>query len=91
MNNYEKGKVKVVWVKDDPMRIYSKMFENKKSAVDFGEKKEDYIIFSLIDQKNMEEFSWKLLPYGRYKLYLKTLSIFQGNKGTVARIAEGLF
>lgn len=78
--DFEKGKIKVVWIKSDPLRIYSKMFENIKAAVEFGEKKEDYIIFSLVQQKDMQEFEWKLLRYGKYKLYTALVQSYMKTK-----------
>lgn len=70
---YEKGTIKVVWIEDDPEKIYSKMFEGKKEAEEFTKEKKDYLVFSLEKQSNMEKFAWKLLPYGRYKLYLRLI------------------
>lgn len=72
MPGFEKGKIKVVWIESDPGKIYSKMFDVKKEAQEFAKAKgENYLIFALIKQSRMEEFSWRLLPYGRYKFYLR--------------------
>ena len=73
---YEKGKIKVVWIDREPGKIYSKMFENIDDAVKFGEKKVDFIIFSLVHQEGMEEFEWRLLPYGKFRLYLSFVSSY---------------
>jgi hypothetical protein len=81
---YEKGTIKVVWIERDLHEIYSKMFDNEADAAEFGETKEDYVIFSLIKQEHMEEFAWELLPYGKYKLYLSALEIFR--KGDALRL-----
>lgn len=82
-NSYERGKIKVVWVEQDPQKIYSKMFDTEKAAERFVKgKKEDYIIFALETQSNMEEFSWRILPYGKYKLYsllVKSLHLSKAN------------
>lgn len=66
---YEKGTIKVVWIENDPEEIYSQMFESEIEAEKFAQGKKDYLIFALITQKNMQEFSWKILPYGKYKIY----------------------
>jgi hypothetical protein len=65
---YEKGTIKVVWITDGE-EIYAHMFESEADAVQFAQDKEDYLIFRLLREKNMEEFTWKLLPYGRAGLY----------------------
>lgn len=66
---YEKGTIKVVWLEDEADKIYSKMFDRVNEADEFTKDKRDYLIFSLIKHKNMEEFSWELLPFGKHKLY----------------------
>lgn len=80
---YEKGTIKVVWIEHDPDEIYSKMFEDELDAERFAKKKGDYIIFSLVTQKNMEEFSWKILPYGKHKLYKKLIHNYQKYRGSI--------
>lgn len=74
---YEKGTIKVVWVEDNPRTIFSRMFEDEKEAEDFAEGKKDYIIFRLLYQKNMEEFSWEILPYGHHKIYTILVKTFR--------------
>jgi hypothetical protein len=74
---YEKGTIKVVWITDGK-KIYSKMFDNEAGAVAFSQDKQDYLIFKLEEEKDMENFTWSLLPYGRYRLYQTLLS--QRNK-----------
>ena len=66
---FEKGKIKVVWVGKNSKEIYSKMFDETPKALKFAENKKDFVIFKLLKQKNLEDFSWELLPYGKYKLY----------------------
>lgn len=77
---YEKGIVKVVWVDiENSDKIYSKMFNDEASAKEFAQSKQSHLIFKLEDQSNMEEFSWKILPFGKYKMYkflLKNYSQF---------------
>ena len=65
----EKGTVKVVWASKNGKKIYSKMFDSPQDAVKFGESKKHFLIFQLVGRKKMEEFEWKLLPYGHSKLY----------------------
>lgn len=86
---YEQGKVKVVRLKGDNRKIYSKMFDDENKALEYAKNIEDYIIFSLVSQQNMEEFEWKLLPYGRYKLYLKVIEMFNRNKKGIVKFVEG--
>ena len=74
---YEKGTIKVVWIKDDSGRIFSKMFNEVEKAKKFAESKKDYIIFDLIKQKNMEDFEWDILPYGQHKLYNLAVRLYR--------------
>lgn len=74
---YERGTIKVVWVKNDPSRIYSRMFDDLEEAKRFAKSKEDYIIFALVKQKQMTDFEWKLLPYGKHNLYKLALRLYQ--------------
>jgi hypothetical protein len=80
---YEKGTIKVVWIENDPVRIYSRMFNDEEKAEDFGKQKEDYVIFSLVKQENMKMFEWKLLPYGKHKTYLRLFKGYRKLKGSV--------
>ena len=74
---YEKGTIKAVWIKDDSGRIYSKMFNQVEKARKFAEIKKDYIIFALVKQKNMQDFEWKILPYGKYRLYQLAIRLYR--------------
>ena len=47
------------------------MFESEAEAENYAQPKKDYLIFKLIKQKDMNEFSWEILPYGRYSIYKK--------------------
>lgn len=69
---YEKGTIKVVWITDGKL-IFAHMFEEEAEAVKFAEGKEDYLIFRLVKEEQMREFTWELLPYGRYHLYQELL------------------
>lgn len=73
---YKKGTIKVVWITDGK-EIFSKMFDNERSAVNFSKDLKDFLIFELLERKQMEEFTWKLLPYGRHDLYLKLLKLYK--------------
>ncbi len=75
--DYEKGTIKVVWVEKDIDSIYSKMFDDIHKAEEFGKEKKNYIIFALVRQKKMAEFSWKLLPYGKHRLYKLILNTYK--------------
>ncbi|MEK6760484.1 MAG: hypothetical protein AABX93_01020 [Nanoarchaeota archaeon] len=76
----EKGTIKVVWIAKNRKRIHSKMFENIKLADKFGKTKGDCIIFKLIKEKNMNEFEWEILPYGKYKTYDLILNLYSKEK-----------
>lgn len=76
----ERGTIKVVWIAKNRKRIHSKMFENIKQADGFGKIKKDYIIFRLIKEKDMNEFEWEILPYGKYKAYNVILDLYAKGK-----------
>lgn len=76
----EKGTIKVVWITKSTKRIYSKMFDDVKSAEKFGKSKGDYLIFKLLWNRNYKTFGWTLLPYGNYKLYQGALRFYQKYK-----------
>lgn len=88
---YEKGTIKVVWIEDNIYEIHSQMFDDEKKAAEFAQKKKEYIIFSLIKQKNMEEFSWKILPYGNHKIYLMLLRNYHRYKGSFYKVVKKIF
>ena len=54
-------------------------FETKDLLIDVAQKSfkknkdktKKYINWKLIKQKDMNEFSWEILPYGRYSIYKK--------------------
>lgn len=85
---YEKGTIKIVWVEDNIHEIHSKMFDDEKEAVEFAKSKNEYIIFSLIKQNNMEDFSWRILPYGNYKIYLILLRNYHRYKGNILKFLK---
>ncbi len=86
----EKGTIKVVWITKDTKKIHSKMFEDITKAKNFGEKKEDYLMFRLLKHKNFNEFSWALLPYGNYMLYQNALTFYHKHRNSKLAI-ERLF
>jgi len=73
----EKGTIKVAWLEKDSDTLYSKMFDDVESAKKFAKDKKDYLIMKLVTQKEMEEFSWKVLPFGKYKLYGLLFKIYR--------------
>lgn len=85
---YEKGTIKVVWVENNIHEIHSKMFEDEKEAADFAKNKNEYIIFSLIKQNNMETFSWKILPYGNFKVYIMLMRLYHRFKGNLLKVLK---
>ncbi|MCH8821506.1 hypothetical protein IID23_03195 [Patescibacteria group bacterium] len=84
---FEKGTIKVVWVEDDPKRIYSKMFESVKDVEKFAKEKQDYIVFKLIRQKNLEEFEWEIMPLGRYQLYETLLKNYNKHRTKILALS----
>lgn len=86
MTAYEKGTIKVVWI-DRTELIYSKMFDDEEVAEKFAKAKKDFLIFKLVKQKNMEEFTWKLLKYGRYNVYKFLFD--QYKKGLLSKWLKG--
>lgn len=86
------GTIKVVWVEgDNTEKIFSKMFDNIDEALKFSGQKEDFIIFKLTSQKDLEEFEWELLPHGRNKLYKAALSLFFRNRSKAEKLEAGNF
>lgn len=85
---YEKGTIKVVWMEVDVNRIYSKMFNDMEDAKLFAHDKQDYLIFALIKQKNMEQFEWELVRAGRYDLYSKLMTYYKRHKGSIDNILK---
>ena len=79
---YEKGIIKVVWLRSDQLRIYSRMFDDLEEAKQFAKSKKECIIFALVKQKNMKDFEWKILPLGEHRLYRLAIRLYQkyGNK-----------
>jgi hypothetical protein len=90
-NIFEKGLIKVVWIENDPKRIYSKMFDTVKEAEGFAKEKKDYIIFRLLKQKDLKEFSWEILAYGQHKLYNLLVSNYQKHKDKISKLPSGTF
>ena len=88
----EKGTIKVVWITKNANRIYSKMFDDIKSAEKFGRTRKDYIMFRLLWNKNYKTFGWTILPYGKYKTYTGALNLYNKykNKGTIVERILGM-
>lgn len=73
----EKGTIKVVWIGNDLLRIYSRMFADLEEAKQFAKSKKDCLVFSLLKQKNMKDFEWELLPLGEHRLYKLAIRLYQ--------------
>ncbi len=80
---YEKGTIKVVWIEDKPEEIYSRMFEDEAEAAEFAKGKKDSLIFALITQKDMTDFSWRILPYAKHDIYMKLFRSYKKYQGKV--------
>jgi len=80
MPTIEKGTIKVVWITKNIKRIYSRMFDDINDAKNFGESKNNYLIFRLLWHKKFRFFAWELLPHGNYKLYKSALKLYQWYK-----------
>jgi hypothetical protein len=72
-----KGLIKVVWIEKDLDEIYSRMFDDEKAAERFGRTKKDFVVFRLLWQRNLKEFGWVILPYGKQRLYKTFLKIYK--------------
>ncbi len=75
----EQGTIKVAWLEEKAESMSSRMFNTVEEAEQFAEEnnKKDYLIFKLLEQKDMEEFKWELLPYGRFGLFKKLFRIYK--------------
>lgn len=86
---YEKGTIKVVFIKDDSGRIFSKMFNDVEKAKQFAKTKKDYIIFALVKQKNMADFEWKILPFGKHRLYQLAIRLYRKYGNNLIKLIKG--
>lgn len=77
----ERGTVKVVWLSDQINKVHSKMFDDLRSAQEFAKAKEDFLMFKLLTHKDYKDYSWEILPYGRYSLYKKAMELYKKYKG----------
>ncbi len=88
---FEKGTIKVVWVNKNIQQIHSKMFDVLEDAINFSKGKKDFLIFKLLRQKNLEDFSWEILPYGQHKLYKMLMKNYKRYKGNLLKVVERKF
>ncbi len=91
MQVFEKGTIKVVWIGKNIKQIHSKMFDDLEDSIKFSEDKKDFLIFKLLKQKNLEDFSWEILPYGQYKLYDMLMKNYKRYKGNLLNIVRRIF
>lgn len=85
---FGKGTIKVVWIDKNVKQIYSKMFEGLDEAIKFSKDKKDFLVFKLLKQKNLEDFSWEILPYGQYKLYDMLMKNYKRYRGNLLKIVQ---
>lgn len=86
---FEKGTVKVVWIEGDNDKVFfSKMFDNLSEAQTFAKTKEDCIVFKLLSQKDLREFSWEIIPSGKSKLLKKAIKIYLDNKNRIDQLLK---
>lgn len=88
---FEKGTIKIVWIDKNIKQIHSKMFDKLDEAIKFSKDKKDFLIFKLLKQQNLEDFSWEILPYGQYKLYEMLMKNYKRYKGNLLKIARKIF
>lgn len=84
---FEKGTVKVVWVDKNAKQIHSRMFYEQDDAIKFSKGKKDFLVFKLLKQKSLEDFSWEILPYGKYKLYNLLMKNYRKYKTNLLKLA----
>ena len=70
--SHKQGTIKLTWINsDDETYLNSKMFLNLQDAKLFADKMEgkSHLFFQL-GKADGENYTWKLLPYGKHKQYL---------------------
>ena len=86
---YPIGTIKVTWIKKEDFTILnSQMFKKQdlQKAIDFAKnvsQGKDFMIFELVETNKNDGYTWKLLPYGDYKRFVRTMqnadsAIFKG-------------
>lgn len=74
---YPVGTIKLTWIdKKDYTILNSKMFSgvDLDKAILEGEQKGNYMLFMLQDT-DKTSYTWKLLPYGRYKEFVRGMEM----------------
>ena len=73
---YPLGTLKVAWVEDNVEYLSSDIFKPNElnEAIAYGKKSGDYLIMQLIQQEK-DHYRWKVLPYGKYREYLSSVSL----------------
>lgn len=70
---YKNGTIKLTWINPKDYSILeSTMYNTLEEAVANSKDKNNFLIFELISSEG-EKYSWKLLPYGKYKAFLMEL------------------
>lgn len=67
---YQEGTIKLTWINPQDFTILnSSMYNDVDSALKNTSDKKDWMIFKL-DKVNNDNYSWKLMPYGKYKSFI---------------------
>ena len=73
----ESGTIKVVWhKKNEPNVVFSKMFKNLADARAYATGLDNYMIMEL-DSNNQDDYNWKLLNYGDFRLYKLAIKVLK--------------
>jgi hypothetical protein len=99
---YPVGTLKVTWINENDYKtLRSQMFKKDEleEAIAYGKfmAKNDFMIFELVDQPQNDSYTWKLLPYGDAKRFVRTMENFNSTffklavVTTVALAFYGLF
>lgn len=67
---YQKGTIKLTWINPNDFSILeSSMYDTIDSAIKSVGDKKNWMLFELSSVEG-DRYSWKLLPYGKYKAFL---------------------
>ena len=75
---YANGSIKLSWVdKDNNEVLHSQIFPNIEEALKNTSDKKDWMVFQLkkYNKDNNDEYTWILLPHGKFKTYKKAMFI----------------
>ena len=88
---YEKGTLKLTWINPNDYTILeSQMYgsEELEKALREAESKPDWMLFQLMSTKD-DGYQWKLLPYGTYKSFVRSMK-WRNNAWTPFLIIAGI-